>query len=432
MTPQKCITNLPKLIGTLPHWLIDKLSAIGTLAYLLISTSAFAQQNTTAAGGNATGAGGSVSYSVGQIDYITETGAGGKANQGVQQPVAPCPTVTSSNVVECPGVPVSLVGSPPGGVFSIANPYLGPTTNYTYTYIDMSIGCSVTSSPSTVFLSAVTPPVVNPFTPLTNSATITWTAVPGATTYYMWYRKVGDITWITPTTASTSLTLTGLIPNSMYEFKMRCNNALCAQYGPFGSLMNFTTANAPCGTPTTFITAFTLTSTTALVKWVGLPSVAQYSLWYKKSSDATWLTLMFTGSTTQYLLTGLVPNTSYDVKIRNRCVGDLTFTPFGSVYTFGTPPRAGGGALVSNQNIHIFPNPTNDILNIEIEAIGDNSMTIKLLDITGRLLKQIQTNTNVGLNNISLSMKELAAGNYNLQVYENEKLIHLSKVSKYD
>lgn len=46
----------------------------------------FAQSNTVPAGGDATGSNGSVSYTVGQIDYIYETGSGGSANQGLQQP----------------------------------------------------------------------------------------------------------------------------------------------------------------------------------------------------------------------------------------------------------------------------------------------------------------------------------------------------------
>ena len=45
-----------------------------------------AQEAVTAAGGDATGSGGSVSYSIGQIDYITNTGTGGTVIQGVQQP----------------------------------------------------------------------------------------------------------------------------------------------------------------------------------------------------------------------------------------------------------------------------------------------------------------------------------------------------------
>ena len=53
---------------------------------VLLSGLAFGQQNTVASGGEASGSGGSVSYSVGQIDYISASGANGNINQGVQQP----------------------------------------------------------------------------------------------------------------------------------------------------------------------------------------------------------------------------------------------------------------------------------------------------------------------------------------------------------
>ena len=45
-----------------------------------------AQQAFTAAGGAASGSGGTATYSVGQIVYTTNTGAGGSVAQGVQQP----------------------------------------------------------------------------------------------------------------------------------------------------------------------------------------------------------------------------------------------------------------------------------------------------------------------------------------------------------
>ena len=53
---------------------------------LVIGLTAKAQQSTNTTGGNATGTGGTVSYSVGQISYTTNTGTGGSACQGVQQP----------------------------------------------------------------------------------------------------------------------------------------------------------------------------------------------------------------------------------------------------------------------------------------------------------------------------------------------------------
>jgi hypothetical protein len=45
-----------------------------------------AQQGAAASGGDAKGAGGSVSYSIGQTDYMANTGTSGSVNQGLQQP----------------------------------------------------------------------------------------------------------------------------------------------------------------------------------------------------------------------------------------------------------------------------------------------------------------------------------------------------------
>ncbi len=50
------------------------------------ATNLFAQNNAVASGNQATGAGGTASYSVGQIDYISNTGSGGTITEGLQQP----------------------------------------------------------------------------------------------------------------------------------------------------------------------------------------------------------------------------------------------------------------------------------------------------------------------------------------------------------
>jgi hypothetical protein len=49
-------------------------------------TNLLAQQGTNASGGEASGSGGSASFTIGQTDYISATGSGGKINQGIQQP----------------------------------------------------------------------------------------------------------------------------------------------------------------------------------------------------------------------------------------------------------------------------------------------------------------------------------------------------------
>lgn len=61
-------------------------SLFTALACCAFYFNASAQQNTVTAGGDASGTGGSASYSIGQVDYVTASGTGGVATQGVQQP----------------------------------------------------------------------------------------------------------------------------------------------------------------------------------------------------------------------------------------------------------------------------------------------------------------------------------------------------------
>lgn len=57
---------------------------VGTL--LLGGGAAMAQRNTVATGTEATGTGGTMSYTIGQVDHMVVTSAGGTVAQGVQQP----------------------------------------------------------------------------------------------------------------------------------------------------------------------------------------------------------------------------------------------------------------------------------------------------------------------------------------------------------
>lgn len=63
--------------------------------------------------------------------------------------VNPLPNVTAVNVSGCAGTSIALSGTPAGGTFSAANPYSGPSTTYTYTYTNGN-GCTNTSAPANI------------------------------------------------------------------------------------------------------------------------------------------------------------------------------------------------------------------------------------------------------------------------------------------
>jgi hypothetical protein len=83
---------------------------------------------------------------------ITASAAGcsGPATADRIVTVNPLPIVTASDVSGCAGNLIALIGSPLGGNFSVANPYVGTSSaTYTYSYTDLN-GCSATSNPANI------------------------------------------------------------------------------------------------------------------------------------------------------------------------------------------------------------------------------------------------------------------------------------------
>ena len=149
------------------------------------------------------------------------------------------------------------------------------------------------------------------------TATVSWTAVSGATAYSLQYRKVGTTTWTTVSTAGTSSALTGLTVSTAYEFQVTssCSGTL----GTVSTLANFTTtAAASCGTPTSLASS-SITSTSATVSWSAITGASSYLVQYKVSTATTFSSVTVTAATTT--LTGLTASTAYTYQVTATCSG---------------------------------------------------------------------------------------------------------------
>jgi hypothetical protein len=86
----------------------------------------------------------------------------------------------------------------------------------------------------------------------------------------------------------------------------------------------------------------------------------------------------------------------------------------------------------NGSTVSIYPNPTQDVLNIDLYTSKVQNTTVKVLDMSGRIVKQIQARSEAGMNKLSLSLGDIASGVYTVQVFENDQLTHVSKVKKND
>ena len=81
--------------------------------------------------------------------------------------------------------------------------------------------------------------------------------------------------------------------------------------------------------------------------------------------------------------------------------------------------------------ISLFPNPNNGLATLEVTTTKNTTATISILDMTGRVLTQINTEINSGSNQVELNTSTFAAGLYlvNVNIGAEQKIVRMS-VSK--
>jgi hypothetical protein len=167
-------------------------------------------------------------------------------------------------------------------------------------------------------------------TNVTNTtATLNWNSNP-VDSFYVRYHKAGDVSdkfKVVPGNQTTA-GLTGLIPGSNYQWKIR---AFCNGIGTSytASWSNFTTTSAPvpCGIPQN-VTVSQITSTSAFVSFDNSVSAPFFIFWYQQGNTNKYLKVTSHSAT----ITGLTTGVPARVRVRCDCQNAiysnwLNFTP---------------------------------------------------------------------------------------------------------
>jgi hypothetical protein len=92
-----------------------------------------------------------------------------------------------------------------------------------------------------------------------------------------------------------------------------------------------------------------------------------------------------------------------------------------------TNNQSEGNALMSDKNfIKVYPNPAFETLNIDFNAKQNSRLFINIMDMPGRMVKQIQLNVTEGMNTLNLDLSELNKGIYTITIVD-DKLVNYSQ-----
>jgi hypothetical protein len=161
----------------------------------------------------------------------------------------------------------------------------------------------------------------------TNSANLSWGSVAGAVDYYVSIKLVSSSVWgaDVPVVAGTATSLTGLTPNTAYNWRVRASD--CSNYSAIQSFSTLAACTVPVPVTSTVTTnSFTIT-------WPAIASATSYTVQARLQGASTWTSSTVT--TTSKLVNGLLPGNTYEYQVSATCPSGNS--GFSAIQTVTTP-----------------------------------------------------------------------------------------------
>jgi Metallo-peptidase family M12/Secretion system C-terminal sorting domain/Fibronectin type III domain len=213
-------------------------------------------------------------------------------------------------------------------------------------------------------------------TPTATTASVSWGAVTGASSYLYHYRT-GTGAWSADVaTTGTIANLTNLTGNTSYEVQVKsvCSNGSTAC--PYSASVSVTTATVAvtcCGTPSVFTQ--NIGSTTATIGWTAISGATSYKFRYRIGATGTWVAL--TPTTNSVVLSPLTASTTYQYEVQSVCSNGATTCPYSTTRSFTTT----------------LPTCCGTVTNLAIPTLNPSTVTMSWGAVTGVTTYELQLKT---------------------------------------
>jgi hypothetical protein len=290
----------------------------------------------------------------------------------------------------------------------------GYTTSAANAYIDNLV----------ISIDSTIPPACNAPTDLIISditesgATISWTAGGSETAWNVQYKEVSSDIWSDNIAVTTPThTFTGLTPNTQYDVRVQAD---CGDNSSEWVDTSFNTPEAgpaPCETPTGLTTG-AITSESIEISWNDADNVNSWYIQYRAMNGTPNFLIVYANSCT---LTGLTPETTYQILVQADC-GDAISNWTSSI----TATTTVGIENHLQNSISLYPNPANDVVNVQCTMNNVQIESIEVFDVYGKLLQTVSMTPETTTINVS----GFAAGMYFVRVTTEQGVATKSFVKK--
>ncbi|ADQ82101.1 S8 family serine peptidase [Riemerella anatipestifer] len=350
------------------------------------------------------------------------------------------------------------LGVVPAGEYTVRVSHKGTLTNssqnYTLIVTGANGGGATTPTPTPTVCGDPSNMTVSDIT--SSAATVSWTASSSANVNYtLQYKLASSSSWVDlTTTTSTTVSLTSLSADTAYDLRVRTNcsstsmsNYTSASFRTLSAMV--TTCNGAYEPNNTFSSAtritalnrdynaaietttdrdyYVLTTSTAgyvTVKLSGLTHDIDLRLY---NSAGTQIRSSLNSGTKSELIQAYLAAGTYYV-----LVSPYSGSSPNSCYTLRLEPgytsfaEGASGMVSSNNDFKVYPNPVTDVAYVDVPEKLSKNATIKVYDMTGRMV--LETKAEAGVNKLNVS--NLAAGAYVVNVENDLETISSKFIKK--
>lgn len=256
---------------------------------------------------------------------------------------------------------------------------------------------------------------VNPNTPFT------WTTVAGASGYTVKIASDSSFNNLVVDTnivgaGSTSVAPIGLPQATKLYARINAYNACGA--GPSSTFISFTTGSRP-NAPSNLV-LLSQAATSATIKWTDNSlNETGYRVERSIGNDSTFLEVAnnLGANTTIYISPNLVAGTTYYYRVR--AINGLGFSDYSNVLT--VPFAVGINTESAFTEIIVYPNPSEDLFNVNITDAYRGLTNINVFDELGRLVFTETLNKDSEVLKAQVNINNYSNGVYMLQITSAEK-----------